>query len=43
MPDLGKDTAGDSTALDARAKVEKAVAADITEGLPRRENRDSPP
>jgi hypothetical protein len=34
VPDLGKDTAGDSTALHARAKAEKAAAAEIAEGLP---------
>jgi hypothetical protein len=34
VPDLGKDTAGDSTALHARAKDEKAAAAEIAEGLP---------
>lgn len=32
--DLGKDTAGDSTALHARAKDEKAAAAEVAEGLP---------
>jgi hypothetical protein len=34
VPDLGKDTAGDSTALHARHKNEKAAKAEIAEGLP---------
>jgi hypothetical protein len=34
VPDLGKDTAGDSTALHARHKKEKAAKAEIAEGLP---------
>ena len=34
VPDLGKDTAGDSTALHARRKGEKAAQAEIAEGLP---------
>lgn len=34
VPDLGKDTAGDATALSARRKPEKAVAAEEAEGLP---------
>jgi len=34
VPDLGKDTAGDSTALHARGKAEKAAAAEAAEGLP---------
>jgi hypothetical protein len=34
VPDLGKDTAGDSTALHARHKKEKAAQAEIAEGLP---------
>ena len=34
VPDLGKDTAGDSTALHARRKDEKAAKAEIAEGLP---------
>jgi hypothetical protein len=34
VPDLGKDTAGDSTALHARHKGEKAAEAEIAEGLP---------
>jgi hypothetical protein len=35
VPDLGKDTAGDSTALHARGKGEaKAVEAEVAEGLP---------
>jgi hypothetical protein len=35
VPDLGKDTAGDSTALHARAKADdKAVAAEVAAGLP---------
>jgi hypothetical protein len=35
VPDLGKDTAGDSTALKAKAKAgEKAVAEEVKQGLP---------
>ena len=34
VPDLGHDTAGDSTALHARRKGEKAAKAEIAEGLP---------
>ena len=34
VPDLGKDTAGDSTALHARHKKEPAAKAEIAEGLP---------
>ena len=35
VPDLGKNTAGDSTALHARAKADdKAVAAEVAVGLP---------
>jgi len=35
VPDLGRDTAGDSTALHARPKSDaKAVAVEIAEGLP---------
>jgi hypothetical protein len=34
VPDLGKDTAGDSTALHARRKGEKAAKAEIADGLP---------
>lgn len=35
VPDLGKDTAGDSTALHARGKAdERAVTAEIADGLP---------
>ena len=34
VPDLGKDTAGDSTALHARQKGEQAAKAEIAEGLP---------
>jgi len=35
VPDLGRDTAGDSTALHARGKQdEQAVAAEIADGLP---------
>jgi hypothetical protein len=34
VPDLGKATAGDSTALHARRKKEKAAGAEIAEGLP---------
>lgn len=35
MPDLGRDTAGDATALSARPKADaKAVAAEVQQGLP---------
>jgi len=34
VPDLGHDTAGDSTALHARRKGEKAAKAELAEGLP---------
>jgi len=34
VPDLGKDTAGDATALSARRKKKDAAAAEIAEGLP---------
>ena len=34
IPDLGKDTAGDSTALHARRKGDKAAKAEVAEGLP---------
>lgn len=34
VPDLGKDTAGDSTALHARHKKDKAAQGEIAEGLP---------
>ena len=34
VPDLGKDTAGDSTALHARRKGAEAAEAEIAEGLP---------
>ena len=34
VPDLGKNTAGDSTALHARHKDDKASKAEIAEGLP---------
>ena len=34
VPDLGKDTAGDSTALHARRKGDEAAKAEIAEGLP---------
>jgi hypothetical protein len=35
VPDLGRDTAGDATALSARAKRDhKAVAAEVAQGLP---------
>jgi hypothetical protein len=34
VPDLGKDTAGDSTALHARRKGNEAAKAEIAEGLP---------
>jgi hypothetical protein len=34
VPDLGKDTAGDSTALHARRKDDKAAEAETAEGLP---------
>jgi hypothetical protein len=35
VPDLGRDTAGDATALSARAKrAAKAVAAEVAQGLP---------
>ncbi len=34
VPDLGRDTAGDSTALHARGKGDEAAKAEIAEGLP---------
>jgi hypothetical protein len=34
VPDLGKDTAGDATALAARRKGEKHAEAELAEGLP---------
>ena len=34
VPDLGRDTAGDSTALHARRKGDKAAQAEIADGLP---------
>jgi hypothetical protein len=34
VPDLGRDTAGDSTALHARRKGDEAAKAEIAEGLP---------
>ena len=34
VPDLGRDAAGDSTALHARRKGEKTAKAEIAEGLP---------
>jgi hypothetical protein len=34
VPDLGKDTAGDSTALHARRKGDEAAKVEIAEGLP---------
>ena len=34
VPDLGKDTAGDSTALHARAKDAEKAKAEVAEGLP---------
>jgi len=34
VPDLGRDTAGDSTALHARRKGENAAKAEIADGLP---------